>query len=68
MAGDKIPKQSEMEAIEKIQNQSLKKILHLAVTRQWRVIKRQWHQLQSFMYVALSVPTLVEIRLDSILR
>ena len=62
MAGDKIPKQSEMEAIEKIQNQSLKKILHLAVTtRQWRVIKRQWHQLQSFMYVALSVPTLAEI-------
>ena len=32
LAGDKIPKQSEMEAIEKIQNQSLKKILHLAVT------------------------------------
>ena len=32
MAGDKIPKQSEMEAIEKIQNQSLKKILHLPVT------------------------------------
>ena len=62
MAGDKIPKQSEMEAIEKIQNQSLKKILHLAVTtRQWRVIKRQWHQLQSFMYVALSIPTLAEI-------
>ena len=32
MAGDKIPKQSEMEAIEKIQNQSLKKILQLPVT------------------------------------
>ena len=32
LAGDKIPKQSEMEAIETIQNQSLKKILHLAVT------------------------------------
>ena len=63
MAGDKIPKQSDMEAIEKIENQSLKKILHLPVTtRQWHsVIKRQWHQLQSFMYVALSVPTLAEI-------
>ena len=55
MAGDKIPKQSEMEAIEKIHNQSLKKILQLPVTT------RQWHQLQSFMYVALSIPTFAEI-------
>ena len=64
MAGAKY--QSEMEAIEKIQNQSLKKILQLPVTtRQLHsVIKRQWTSTAIFHVKA----SLLRLTTNSILR